>query len=248
MGMRPQVSSRAATELTAQASTEVVEYLSDQSFVTVNNSRGPVERNRNNGKAGAADGGVITLNGASYSKGLGVYANSELRYCLGGIYTKFLADIGVDDAVAPHGTVEFQVWADGVQLFKSGVLTNDSQTRNVEVNLTGKYELVLITVTEDGESNDAADWANARLIRVEDPPAAGAPNSSVFLSDLKLNFIANGLGPVEKDKNNGGEAANDGEPLQLNGVKFAKGLGVYPTSEVRLCLRRNYSRFIAEWE
>ena len=112
MGMRPQVSSRAATELTAQASTEVVEYLSDQSFVTVNNSHGPVERNRNNRKAGAADGGVITLNGASYSKGLGVYANSELRYCLGGIY-KFLADIGVDDAVAPHGTVEFQVWADG---------------------------------------------------------------------------------------------------------------------------------------
>ena len=224
----------------------MVEYLSDLSLITVNNGLGPIERNRNNGNAGATDGGIITLNGVAYEKGLGVYANSELRYCLDGLYTKFLADTGIDDSVAPNGTVEFQVWADGVQLFKSGVLTNDSQTRSVEVNVTGKHQLVLLTVTEDGEANDLADWANARFVRTPDLPVTGAPNSSVFLSDLNLNFTTNGLGPIEKDKNNGGEAANDGGPLQLNGTKFAKGLGVYPTSDVRLCLRRNYSRFIAE--
>ncbi|HEX8459226.1 MAG TPA: NPCBM/NEW2 domain-containing protein [Pyrinomonadaceae bacterium] len=122
-------------------------------------------------------GTPLTLNGATYAKGLGVHANAEVRYNLGGNYETFAADIGIDDYVGSQGSVTFEVWADGTKLYDSGVMTGGTARKNVAVGVVGKQELKLIvTQAGDGPSHDHADWAGARLI--EAPPAVNVAAAS----------------------------------------------------------------------
>jgi cysteine-rich repeat protein len=134
-------------------------------WVRASNGYGPVEIDRANGGGGAGDGPLITLNGVVYPTGLGVHAPSEVVYDLGAAWATFRADVGVDDFVGTRGAVVFQVWADGVQLWNSGVLTGTSPTQTVSVDVTGRRELRLV-VTDGGDGNvsDHADWAAARLV------------------------------------------------------------------------------------
>jgi hypothetical protein len=129
------------------------------------NGLGPAEMNHSNGKKGAADGGTITLNGQKYSKGIGVHAGSSLTYKLNGNYTKFMSDIGVDDEVGKHGSVDFEVFVDGVKVYDSGVMTAHTITKSLDIDLSGAKKLTLV-VTDggDGTNSDHADWANARLV------------------------------------------------------------------------------------
>src|SRR3712207_8755436 len=62
-------------------------------------------------------------------RSLGVHANSELRYNLGGICTRFDALVGVDDQVGAGGSLAFQVLADGTSLYTSGMMTDRKSTR-----------------------------------------------------------------------------------------------------------------------
>jgi hypothetical protein len=54
--------------------------------------------------------------------------------------------------------------------------------------------------------------------------------ASSYVSDLALTVVSNGWGPLERDRSNGDLAAGDGSPLTLNGVTYAKGLGVHAPS------------------
>ena len=141
-------------------------YLSDLAWTYATNGWGPVERDKSNGEDAAGDGRVITLNGVTYAKGLGVHAASEIRYALNGQYASFASDIGVDDEVSFDSSVTFEVWADGVKLYDSGLMTPTSTTKAINLNVSGKQELRLI-VRDGGNGNayDHADWANARLLR-----------------------------------------------------------------------------------
>ncbi len=141
-------------------------YVSDLTPTFTTNGWGPYEPDRSNGEEGATDGRTIMLSGVTYTKGLGVHSVSELRYALNGQYASFLADVGMDDEVGDAGTVVFQVWADGVKLYDSGLMYGFTATKAVFVNVAGKNELRLI-VTDGGDQvhTDHGDWANARLVR-----------------------------------------------------------------------------------
>lgn len=145
-------------------------YVSDLSWTYAVSGWGPIEKDRSNGEDGGSDGSTIRLNGVSYAKGIGCHAYSEIRVPLGGQYTSFQSDIGVDDEIGGeaggYSTIVFQVWADGVKLYDSGVMTWSSATKPVNVSVAGKQELRLI-VTDAGDDiwYDHADWAGARLIR-----------------------------------------------------------------------------------
>lgn len=107
----------------------------------------------------------MSLNGISYESGIGTHAESELRYALNGQYHRFISDIGVDDEVdAWPGSVTFEVWADGEQLYDSGLLKSDEPTKQVDIDISGKQELKLV-VTDggNGNSSDHANWAGALL-------------------------------------------------------------------------------------
>jgi hypothetical protein len=140
-------------------------YVSDLTPTSSTNGWGPVEKDRSNGESGAGDGHVITLNGATYQKGLGVHANSNLTYDLTGKgYTTFTSDIGVDDEVGARGSVIFQVWADGVKLYDSGVMIGTTATKSISVPIAGKSIFSLVVIGgNDGVDFDHADWAGAKL-------------------------------------------------------------------------------------
>ena len=173
-------------------------YLSDLTWTYMTNGWGPAERDRSNGEDLQGDGLTITLTGVTYSKGLGVHANSEIRYNLAGQYTTFACDIGVDDEVTSlESSVVFEIWADGVKLYDSGVMTANTATKNISVNVSGKQELRLIVKdAADGNAYDHADWANARLLRssTNAPPTVSLTsptNGATFTAPANITLTAN---------------------------------------------------------
>jgi hypothetical protein len=139
-------------------------YLSDMTWDVAINGWGPIERDKSNGGNVAGDGNTLTLNGVAYTKGLGVHAESDVRFSLGGNCTSFASDIGIDDESGSYGSVVFQVWADSAMVYDSGLMTATSATKNVAVDISGKQTLRLV-VTSGGDNidYDHADWAGARV-------------------------------------------------------------------------------------
>jgi hypothetical protein len=177
-------------------------YLSDLDPTFATNGYGPYERDHSNGEQGANDGHTITLNSVTYAKGLGTHAASDLRYTLAGLYAMFQADVGVDDEVGNSGSVVFQVWADGTKIYDSGTMTGSSATRSINLSLAGKNELrLIVTDSGNGNTDDHADWAGARLVpaapRLNAIPAGCA---AVFLPCRSARrFALDGAGDVLDD-------------------------------------------------
>ena len=61
---------------------------------------------------------------------------------------------------------------------------------------------------------------------------SGGPAPIVYLSDLFWTSMTNGWGPAERDRSNGETGTADGGAIVLNGVTYAKGLGVHAMSEI----------------
>jgi len=166
--------------------------------VTATSGWGPIELNTSNGETPAGDGKPITLNGKVYSTGLGLHANSEIHVHATNLETpactRFTADVGLDDEVGDKGSVVFQVFADGVKLFDSGVMTGASATQHVDVAIGNKSDLRFV-VTDAGDNNyyDHADWAGAAITCVSATPSgpAGSTDTSFGVAG-KAHF--SGLG------------------------------------------------------
>jgi hypothetical protein len=150
---------------TTSSTTTTTKFLSDLTWTSMTNGWGPVEKDMSNGEQAPRDGRTITINGKTYAKGLGAHAASDVRFNLGGTCTTFLTDVGVDDEVGNHGTVVFQVFADGAKLYDSGTLKGGGAAKQVNVDVTNKTVLQLV-VTDAGDGNgyDHADWANAQIV------------------------------------------------------------------------------------
>lgn len=139
-------------------------YLSDINPYYSANGWGPVEKDLSNGESSANDGKTITLNGVTYKKGLGIHAQSEICYNIGGNYSEFTSTVGLDDEVGSNGSVTFEVWGDGRKLWSSDVLTGSSASVNVDVDISGVRILKLV-VTNGGDNidYDHGDWADAKI-------------------------------------------------------------------------------------
>jgi alpha-galactosidase len=142
-------------------------YVSDLTWTYAANAVGPVERDQSNGGRVAGDGRPLSLRGTSYEKGLGVAAGSKVIYRLAKRCSRFSAVVGVDDETQGAGTVKFEVWADDEKLYPidAGQVSNGtSPARSIDVDVTGKYRLTLLTTSAgDGPAGDKADWADAKL-------------------------------------------------------------------------------------
>ena len=142
------------------------------------NGWGPPERDRSNGETGATDGNPITLQGVLFEKGLGVHANGQVAFDLGGAYSRFRSTIGLDDETGSGGSVIFRVMADGALLYESPVMLGDSANIEVDVSVANRNRLVLeVLDAGDGNGLDHADWAFARLTSAivnNTPPTAPA--------------------------------------------------------------------------
>lgn len=140
-------------------------YLSDMNWLESTNGWGPVEKDMSNGESGSGDGNTITIDGTTYEKGLGVHAESTIYYYTGGKFSKFVADVGLDDEVGSNGSVTFQVWADDNKVYDSGVIKGSSPVEHVDADITGA-KIIKLVVTNGGDdiNYDHADWADAGII------------------------------------------------------------------------------------
>jgi alpha-galactosidase len=123
------------------------------------NASGPVEIDQAVGGTGAGDGGLITIGGRYYSRGLGTAAPSEIVYFLGGRCSALNAYVGVDDQSAAAGPVTFTAYADGRAAATSGPLTSGGAAVPLSADLTGVRSLRLVTTGGPAP----ADWADAVL-------------------------------------------------------------------------------------
>jgi alpha-galactosidase len=235
-------------------------YLSDIAWLLGTNDWGPIEKDTSNGEYLAGDGHPLTIAGTTYPKGLGANASSILVYQLDGACTSFTADVGIDNEVAVNGSVIFHVLVDGKPVYTSARKTGGQSAERVAVDITGARSLLLYADDDGSFSYDHADWADAKIVcktgmplgdggqRIDGGPkdASTAGTTPFYLSDLSWSFAVNEWGPVERDMSNGDTAAGDGKPITINGVMYAKGLGINATSFIVYKLNGSCSTFTAD--
>ena len=123
---------------------------------------------------------IMRLGGQVFYKGIGVISRTEIKIALKGEYRRFQACLGIDDMVKEvmelnlgfpwvGGSVIFQIFADGVKLFDSGVVRYSNAPKIVDIDVAGKNSLLLVVDWADQDSpgfaNDFANWAGARLVK-----------------------------------------------------------------------------------
>jgi hypothetical protein len=141
-----------------------VTYAGDLAWRSVENGWGPPEVDRSNGERGDADGGPLQIGTTSFDHGIGAHAPSKIEIALDGRCSLFLADVGLDEEVADHGSVVFAVLGDGDQLATSGIVRGPQTAVPLAADLTGVQRLTLVvTPGGDGNAFDHADWGDARL-------------------------------------------------------------------------------------
>lgn len=139
-------------------------WASDIDWTSADSGWGPVERDMSNGGQGAGDGTPLKIGGVAYEKGLGSHAPAKIRYYLGGRCTSFTAEVGVDDAQATRGSVQFSVLADGAERVKSPVLKATDAAWVLAADVAGaRYVDLVVGDGGDGNGNDHADWGSARF-------------------------------------------------------------------------------------
>ena len=120
----------------------------------------PHRRNRN------CRGEALALGGNHFAWGVGVHADSELTYDIGGRFKSFAATVGIDDKVGGLGSVVFALLGDGRELAKTPVVRGGDAPRQLSVQVAGVKALTLrVTSAGDLDLGDCANWADARLIR-----------------------------------------------------------------------------------
>ncbi len=108
----------------------------------------------------------LRLGGKTYPKGLGMHSACRVTYQLGDGYRQFAADVGIDDAVRPRGSVVFRVLTDGKERFQSGEITGRDDPKTILVDIAGATTLTLVVdFGQDADLGDHADWAGARVIK-----------------------------------------------------------------------------------
>lgn len=112
----------------------------------------------------ATNKGALSLEGTTYTTGLGMPGAARVVWHLGGQCSRFAAKVGLDDAADTSATVTFQVFSDGALRYDSGIVTSHGSATDVSVDLVGARELELVvTPASDSADSDMADWAEARI-------------------------------------------------------------------------------------
>ena len=142
--------------------------------------------------------------------------------------------------------------ARGVVLFNAGAAPADITVGFAEIGLSlgpatvrdllGHADLGTFTDSYTATAVPSHGTATLKILGGEPARPRGA---GAYLSDLTPTYAANGLGPVERDTNNGASDAGDGGPIKLRGQAFSKGLGMSAPSAVIFRLGKVCTSFSA---
>lgn len=119
---------------------------------------------RNNRSVG---GGPLRLGDTAYTSGLGLHSFCELSYDLAGNYSRFVAVVGIDQAVRPNGDAQLTILADGKPLAGPLRLTgkDDPQTLRLDLSKVRTLTLRVDFGPDNLDVSDHVDIAIARLIK-----------------------------------------------------------------------------------
>ncbi|WP_432352636.1 NPCBM/NEW2 domain-containing protein [Sporosarcina sp. A2] len=192
------------TKTTKVTVTSDYNFISDLTVKSVSTDWGSLQKDK------AISGGAITLrrqgSDATYPKGIGVHANSEVVYEIAGKgFNFFESYIGIDQAVRGQASsATFEVWVDGVKKFDSDVFKANTEHEFVRVPVSGAKEVKLVTTdaNDNGISTDHTVWADAKFTKDSSEPTL---NVSEDLSFVKLNsdfMLLDGVEAFDKEDGN----------------------------------------------
>jgi Gpi18-like mannosyltransferase len=140
------------TEITPSETQQ--DYLKPMINMTVESARGVKYWNR------------LSNNYYFYKSGIGSHANSTISYNLGGRFSKFVTDFGIDTEAGDQNKAVFIIQGDGRELYRSKPKGKYDLPESISVSIRDVNKLTLIIKTE-GTSNNGlhADWLNPVLIR-----------------------------------------------------------------------------------
>ncbi|MGX1565645.1 sigma-70 family RNA polymerase sigma factor [Streptomyces sp. NPDC055506] len=99
-----------------------------------------------------------------YTHGVTVHGRSSVTIDLNRSCSSYDALVGVDDLTLRIGKVYFSVYADGVRLWRSGLVEGGDPAVPVHVNLAGRSTVRLVVEPRGALDNVAlADWAESRF-------------------------------------------------------------------------------------
>ncbi|MGL5610832.1 NPCBM/NEW2 domain-containing protein, partial [Cetobacterium sp.] len=103
-----------------------------------------------------------------FDKGInGVSDNDIIVNIEGKGFKKFQSYVGLDREVLGYrGTAEFKVFADGKEVFNSGVMKSSDRAKFIDVDLNGVKELKLQILNSDGVTKyDHGTYGDAKFIK-----------------------------------------------------------------------------------
>ena len=114
----------------------------------------------------------LRLDGVRFERGVGTHADSDCVIQLDGKTGVFSAQVGVDDnAGSDSAAVEFTIYGDGRELWRSGVCKWKEPAHDCQVQLSGIRSLELVVeAAGNGIDFDHADWAAATIEYAGQPP------------------------------------------------------------------------------
>jgi hypothetical protein len=189
-------------------------------------------------------GGILNVNGTTYTNGIGTHAESIIMFNLPDNCVRFKSFAGLDiggTSQSGGATVEFMLATidptprdvdPAKAIVNTGRISRTAQHEGVYVsaNITGASKLYLV-VTDAGDdyNYDHADWINPAIYKDN--------GDSLLLTNLAWESATSGWGSVQKNK------SLDGNNLKVNGVTYSNGFGVNAYSTIIYNLPEGYTTF-----
>ena len=131
----------------------------------------------------------------------------------------------------------------------AAAVTYDAANRRATLNPSANLQAgAVYTATVDGGAGGVTD-VGGNLLAADHTwsfTVAAAGPTTTFLSNLTPLSQTNAWGPIELDRSNGEKGAADGRTLTLNGVTYAKGVGVHAASDVRWTIPTGCTTFVVD--
>lgn len=110
-------------------------------------------------------GGYIKKGKKRYASGICMQSKTSLNYNLDGGYSRFVAEISLDDRFAFSGNADFVVFGDGKELSRTN-MTLKSPVKKLDIKVQGVNVITVeLDYAEAGNSGDFGTWGNPRLYR-----------------------------------------------------------------------------------
>ena len=140
-------------------------------------------------------GEFLTIAGQRSERGLGCHVHCELDYELGGEFSAFISEVGIDGASGRRGAAVFRVLVDGKPLADSGTVHGGEPAKTLVVALAGAHRLRLVADLASGVSaaGGHADWGMPVLVRGVSRPRRRLRRPQASRGSMRRSLVFTGL-------------------------------------------------------